>query len=180
MDVLKWVWGFLMFLILIFAAAIEFGEAAQQNPFDDGKAPTCKVEKCEGKPGPQGPKGDPGDPPPNEESPLKHFDTQVPGWKFMGTFDSAQGLKGLIFYVPLTGEFILIHQEADGLYQEVRPPSEGEILHGTGRPRRVWSHAAILTDLKDRPDGFLFAWQATTGHLCMIPWRGYSRVKLPF
>lgn len=132
------------------------------------------VQGPRGEVGPQGPQGPAGTyvPPPVETTPLVHWDGALPGYVLMGTLINETNLNDLLFYRPTTGEIIVVRHYSDSLWMERRPPTEGELLHPGGAPRKVWTKIVSLT--KDRHSPLiLFAMNEKTGDWCFIPWRGY-------
>ena len=151
--------------------------------------PTCK--ECQGPQGPagprgpqgptgpQGPQGPRGEAPPVEPpvpSPLFHYDGG--GWIFLGdTVGHAPNLRNWLMYSPTTGAIMLVHQRAGALTVEVRPPTEGELLHPGGAPRKVWNRGGVVAYAEDGVTPTWLVVSNLAGEFCFVPWRGYGEVR---
>lgn len=181
------IWACVMLMILISMVGKSEAQSLKDPLFTANTGPqTCDIG-CQGPQGPQGPQGIPGEvgpqgpqgppgiytPPVPEGSPMWHVDGALPGYNLMGTLVNETNLNDLLLYAPKTGEIIIVRHYGDSLWLERRPPSEGELLHPGGGPRKVWTKIVSIT--KDRHSQLiLFAMNEITGDWCFIPWRGYS------
>lgn len=172
--------------------------AQTRSPFAVQEPPACTT--CPpgprgpmgptGPTGPQGPKGDPGPPgprgpqgpppelPPVVPTPLRHYDGLVPYLWLGDTAGHAPNLRNWLMYDPATGAIVLVHQRADGLYTETRPPSEGELIHPGGSPRKVWTRGGVVAYQADGVTPAMVFMQREDGLFCLLPWRGYPAVRV--
>jgi hypothetical protein len=104
-------------------------------------------------------------------TPLVHLDGQVPALWLGALPGHAPNLRNWLLYAPSTGAITVIHQQADGLYAETRPASEGERLHN-GAPRKVWTRGGAVAFAADGVTPTMLFLQDDAGQFCLIPWRG--------
>lgn len=146
-----------------------------------------------GAPGPQGPRGENGlQGPMGPQGPagrdgrdgrdftleyraglLGHVDARLK-FRHVATLPGeSANLRNGLFYNPETKEFAIIHQKIDGIYAEVRPASEGFVLHGN-TPARIWDKAWVMEYREDfKTPKKIWAENSTTGDFCIFEWRGY-------
>lgn len=159
------------------------GPVGPQGPMGGpGPAGPQGPRGAEGPSGPQGPVGPPGpgaELPPPVPTPLVHLDGQVPMLYLGDAAGHAPNLRNWLMYAPSTGAIVLVHQQADGLYAETRPASEGELLHPGGAPRKVWTRGGVVAYAADGVTPTMVFMQREDGMFCLLPWRsGYPVARV--
>lgn len=129
--------------------------------------------------GPQGPQGPPG--PGVERSYLPGILPHVDGNNnpFTVKFDvlpgEADNLRNELRYNPATGDLAILYHRNDGVYLEIRPASEGVIVHGERPTRPIWTEGTVIEYAEDFRTPVKIHLQVGTQY-CVIMWQPWRHI----